>query len=130
MHDLSARRDIRLVEGTIGATFIVVGVGVNLQPAAYPPELALRVTSIEAETSRPSDRALILAEILAAFGERYADLCAGRFDAILSAWRQLAASMPNAHVEWDSPAGVVRGRALDVDPRHPFTAPAVTPRPP
>jgi BirA family biotin operon repressor/biotin-[acetyl-CoA-carboxylase] ligase len=89
--------------------------GVNLQPAAYPPQLALRVTSIEAETSRPSDRAVILAEILAALGERYADLCAGNFDVILGAWRQLAASMPNAHVEWDSPAGVVRGRALDID---------------
>lgn len=97
--------------------FIVVGFGVNLQPAAYPPELAPRVTSIEAETTRPADRALLFAEILAALGERYADLRAGRFDAILSAWRRLALSLPGAHVEWDSPAGVVRGRAQDID-RH------------
>jgi BirA family biotin operon repressor/biotin-[acetyl-CoA-carboxylase] ligase len=97
--------------------FVVVGFGVNLHPAAYPPELASRVTSIEAETSRPADRALMLAEILAAFGERYADLRAGRFDAILSAWRRLALSLPGAQVEWDSPAGVVRGRAQDID-RH------------
>ena len=97
--------------------FIVVGFGVNLQPAAYPPELASRVTSIEAETMRPADRALMLAEILAAIGERYADLRAGRFDAILSAWRRLASSLPGAQVEWDSPAGVVRGRAEDID-RH------------
>ena len=76
--------------------FIVIGFGVNLQPAAYPPELASRVTSIEAETARPADRALMLAEILAALGERYADLRAGRFDAILSAWRQLAPSLPGA----------------------------------
>ena len=95
--------------------FIVVGFGVNLQRAAYPASLASRVTSIEAETSQPPDRALILAEILAAFGERYDDLRAGRFDAILAAWRQLATSLPNAYVEWDSPAGVVRGRALDID---------------
>ena len=33
--------------------FIVVGFGVNLQPAAYPPQLASRVTSIEVETTRP-----------------------------------------------------------------------------
>ena len=59
----------------------------------------------------------MLAEILAAMGERYADLRAGRFDVILSAWRQLAPSLPGAHVEWDSPAGVVRGRAQDID-RH------------
>jgi BirA family biotin operon repressor/biotin-[acetyl-CoA-carboxylase] ligase len=95
--------------------FVVVGFGVNLQPAAYPPELASRATSIEAETSRPADRALVLAEILAAMGDRYADLRVGRFDAILSAWRHLAASLPGAHVEWDSPSGVVRGRAQDID---------------
>ena len=97
--------------------FIVVGFGVNLQPAAYPPEFASRATSIEAETNRPSDRALVLAEIIAAMGERFADLRAGRFDAILSAWRQLASSLPGAHVEWDSPEGRVRGRAEGID-RH------------
>lgn len=97
--------------------FVVVGFGVNLQPAAYPPQLASRVTSIEAETTRPADGALMLAEILAALGERYGDLRAGRFDVILSAWRRLALSLPGARVEWDSPAGVVRGRAEDVD-RH------------
>jgi biotin-(acetyl-CoA carboxylase) ligase len=59
---------------------------------------------------------VLLAEILAAMGERYADLRAGRFDAILSAWRQLA-SLSGAFVEWDTPAGVVRGRAEDID-RH------------
>jgi BirA family biotin operon repressor/biotin-[acetyl-CoA-carboxylase] ligase len=95
--------------------FVVIGVGVNLQVAAYPPELASRATSIEAETSRPPDRALILAEMLAAMNERYADLRAGRFDAILSAWRRRAVSLPGAHVEWDSPNGIVRGRAQDVD---------------
>ena len=97
--------------------FVVVGFGVNLQPAAYPPELAPRVTSIEAETFRPADRAVLVAEILAAMSERCADLRAGRFDAILSAWRRLAPSLPGARVEWESPAGVVRGRAEDID-RH------------
>jgi BirA family biotin operon repressor/biotin-[acetyl-CoA-carboxylase] ligase len=107
-----------LAEATVQAgtvQFIVVGFGVNLQPAAYPPQLASRVTSIEVETTRPADRALMLAEILAALGERYADLRAGRFDAILSAWRRFASSLPGARVEWDSPAGVVRGFAQDID---------------
>ena len=95
--------------------FVVVGFGINLQETAYPPELSSRVTSIEAETTRPPDRSLILSEILAAFNERYGDLRAGRFDAILSAWRRLAVSLPGAIVEWDTPAGVVRGRAQDID---------------
>jgi BirA family biotin operon repressor/biotin-[acetyl-CoA-carboxylase] ligase len=97
--------------------FIVVGFGVNLHRASYPVELASRVTSIEAETNRAADRALVLAEIVAATGERYGDLRARRFDVILSAWRRLASSLPGAHVEWDSPAGVLRGRAEDID-RH------------
>jgi BirA family biotin operon repressor/biotin-[acetyl-CoA-carboxylase] ligase len=97
--------------------FIIIGFGVNLRTAAYPPDLASRVTSIEVETTTPAERALMLAEILAALGERYADLRAGRFDAILGAWRQLAPSLQGALVEWDSPAGVVRGFAQDID-RH------------
>jgi BirA family biotin operon repressor/biotin-[acetyl-CoA-carboxylase] ligase len=107
-----------LAESAVQGTafhFVVIGIGLNLCPAAYPPELAPRVTSIEAETSRAPDRAVMLAEMLAALGERYADLRAGRFDAILSAWRRLASSLPDARVEWDTPTGVVRGRAQDID---------------
>ena len=37
---------------------IVLGFGVNLRSAAYPPELTARTTSIEAETNRPADRAI------------------------------------------------------------------------
>jgi BirA family biotin operon repressor/biotin-[acetyl-CoA-carboxylase] ligase len=95
--------------------FVVLGFGVNLQPAAYPPELGSRVTSIEAETSQPVDRARVLAEILAAISARYGDLREGRFDAILTAWRRLAVALPGARVEWDSAAGIVRGRAEGID---------------
>ena len=95
--------------------FIVLGFGVNMQPSAYPRELARRVTSIEAETMRHADHAVMLAEILASIAERYRDLRAGRFDAILSAWRQLAPSLPGTPVEWDIRDGVVRGRAEDID---------------
>ena len=88
--------------------FIVLGFGVNLQAVTYPADLSARATSIEAESGRPPDRSLILAEILASVAERYADLRAARFDAILSAWRRLAPSLPSASIEWDSPG---RGRS-------------------
>jgi BirA family biotin operon repressor/biotin-[acetyl-CoA-carboxylase] ligase len=94
---------------------VVLGFGLNLRPAVYPNELAPRVTSIEAETNRPADRALLLAEILAALGERYRDLQSRRDDAILASWRRLAPSLPGARVEWDSPRGALRGRAHDID---------------
>jgi BirA family biotin operon repressor/biotin-[acetyl-CoA-carboxylase] ligase len=93
----------------------IVGFGVNLQPAAYPVELAPRVTSIEAETSRPADRGLLLAEILARLNDRCDDLRAGRFDAILGAWRRLAPSLRESPVEWETSAGTRRGRAEDID---------------
>jgi BirA family biotin operon repressor/biotin-[acetyl-CoA-carboxylase] ligase len=97
--------------------FIVVGLGINLRTAAYPVELASHVTSIEAETSRPADAALLFAQTLAVLSERYAELLAGRFDVILSAWRRLAPSLPSSMVEWDAPGGIVRGRAEDIDER-------------
>ena len=95
--------------------FIILGFGVNLQPAAYPADLASRATSIEAESGRPADRAMILGEILASVAERYGALRAGRFDAILSAWRRLAPSLSSARVEWDSPDGVRRGLVDGID---------------
>jgi BirA family biotin operon repressor/biotin-[acetyl-CoA-carboxylase] ligase len=95
--------------------YVILGFGVNLQQAAFPPELANRATSIEAETNGPVDRAQMLVEILMAFSARYADLQAGRFDVILSAWRAFAPSLRSSWVEWDSPTGVMRGRAEDID---------------
>jgi BirA family biotin operon repressor/biotin-[acetyl-CoA-carboxylase] ligase len=95
--------------------FIVLGFGVNLRPAGYPPDIADRATSIEAEIDRPADRALIIGEILAALAARYADLQEQRFDAILSAWRRKAPSLRDALVEWESHRGVQRGRAQDID---------------
>jgi BirA family biotin operon repressor/biotin-[acetyl-CoA-carboxylase] ligase len=95
--------------------FMILGVGVNLQQAAFPVELAARATSIEAETGRPADRAQVLGEVLASLAEGYADVVAGRFDAILSAWRRLASPMWSSVIEWDTPSGVLRGQVEDID---------------
>jgi BirA family biotin operon repressor/biotin-[acetyl-CoA-carboxylase] ligase len=94
---------------------VILGVGINLRAVAYPMDLADRVTSLEAETGNRVDRAQAFAEVIAALAGRYRDLQAGRFDAILSAWRVLASSLREAPVEWDSPNGTLRGQAEDVD---------------
>ena len=98
-----------------GIRFIILGFGVNLRPAAYPPELAGMVTSIEAEIDRQADRAAIFSEILAALWARYDDLQQRKFDAILSAWRRRAFSVQGSLVEWDAKDGVRRGRAEGID---------------
>jgi BirA family biotin operon repressor/biotin-[acetyl-CoA-carboxylase] ligase len=94
---------------------VVLGIGINVRATSYPPELAATATSIETELGRPIDRALVLVETLGALAARYEDLRAGRVDAILTAWRALARSLPGAAIEWDGPAGIVRGYALDID---------------
>jgi BirA family biotin operon repressor/biotin-[acetyl-CoA-carboxylase] ligase len=99
--------------GTVQA--VVLGYGINVAPAAYPPELASRVTSLETELGRSIDRARLCAESLAALAARYRDLLAGRFDAILDAWRSRAFGHRGARVEWDTPQGIRWGITEDID---------------
>jgi len=102
-----------LAEGVADA--VVLGYGINVGRAAYPPELSERVTSIETELGRPADRARVLAETLAALSMRHGDLLAGRFDAILDAWRARAPGCQGARVSWTTPAGVQTGVTAGID---------------
>ena len=105
--------------GTTGSKLdhTVVGFGINLMPAAYPPEVAARATSVETELGRPVDRGLVLAGCLAALAERYADLRDGRSGAIIASWKTHGAPLFGRAVEWDAPGGVRTGRAEDLDDR-------------
>jgi len=94
---------------------VVVGFGINVMPAAYPPALASRVTSLESELGRSVDRAAVCAESLATLATRYDDLLEGRYDAILDAWRSRAFGSRGARVEWDTPSGVRTGITEGVD---------------
>ena len=94
---------------------VVVGFGINVRLTSYPQTLTSVATSLEAELGRPIDRAPVLVESLAALAARYEELRGNRFDAILSAWRALAPSLRGAPIEWESPQGIVRGQAIDLD---------------
>ena len=85
-----ARRKLAgiLAEG-IGDS-VVLGYGINISTASFPPDLGDRATSLETELGRVVDRPRVFAETLAALASRYGDLLAGRFDAILDAWRARA----------------------------------------
>jgi BirA family transcriptional regulator, biotin operon repressor / biotin---[acetyl-CoA-carboxylase] ligase len=96
---------------------VVLGYGINIGPMAYPPELRDRATSLETELGREIDRGVVAAETLAALAARYADLVAGRFDAILDAWRRRAPSHRGARVVWDTPAGPQSGITDGIDDR-------------
>lgn len=104
-----------LSPGAGGVQAVVLGYGINVMSAAYPPELATIATSLEDELGRGVDRAALCAESLAAVAARYADLLAGRYDAILDAWRSRAFGSRGARVEWDTPAGVRSGLTEGID---------------
>jgi BirA family transcriptional regulator, biotin operon repressor / biotin---[acetyl-CoA-carboxylase] ligase len=84
---------------------VIVGVGVNVQPAAYPPDVEARATSIEGELGRPIDRGLLLSEILMALCDRLAQ----RPGDILQAWRAASPNAMGTRVEWDGKHGTTAG---------------------
>ncbi len=102
-----------LAEGAAG--HVVLGIGINVQPAAYPADVAARATSIEAELSRPVDRGLVLAECLAALAARYRELQEGRGRRVVDAWRSRAASTLGRRVEWESAGTRQVGVAENID---------------
>lgn len=98
-----------------GSTSVVLGCGINVRSSIYPPEIAMRATSIEAELGRSIDRGVVFAECLVSLASRYADMTAGRFPAVLDAWRAHVALTFGRTVEWDGGGAVRRGVAERVD---------------
>jgi BirA family biotin operon repressor/biotin-[acetyl-CoA-carboxylase] ligase len=98
-----------------GLQYVILGIGINLAPAAYPPELSDRATSIEVELGRPIDGAAVLAETLAVFAERFRELARGNSTGVLNRWRELAPSSRGVIVEWDAMSGPVTGTSAGID---------------
>jgi BirA family biotin operon repressor/biotin-[acetyl-CoA-carboxylase] ligase len=101
--------------GADGLQYVILGLGINLRSAAYPPELADRATSIETELGRPADAAAVLAETLAAFRSLFERIASGDREHVLARWRDLAPSSRGAIVEWTTPAGDLRGTSAGID---------------
>jgi BirA family transcriptional regulator, biotin operon repressor / biotin---[acetyl-CoA-carboxylase] ligase len=112
---LVARRKLAGILAEAVGDAVVLGYGINVGPAAYPPELRDRATSLETELGRPIDRAVVAVETLAALASRYDDLVSGRFDAILDAWRRRSPTHRGARVVWDTPAGPQSGITDGID---------------
>ena len=91
---------------------VIIGVGLNVQPAAYPPEVSRRATSLEGELGRPVDRDALLSAVLAGLQDRLARLEQSPGD-ILQAWRAASPSANGTRVEWDDRNGVTAGIADD-----------------
>lgn len=103
---LAADRRWRKVAGILaeasatadGIQHVVVGFGINVGAATFPPDLVTSATSLETEAGRPLDRGTVLVETLAAFWNRYTDLEDGREATVLERWRELSPSASGGRV--------------------------------
>jgi BirA family transcriptional regulator, biotin operon repressor / biotin---[acetyl-CoA-carboxylase] ligase len=95
--------------------YVILGFGVNVRPVTYPPDVASRATSIEAELGRPIDRGLLLARALEGMSACREALRRGEIGGVLDRWRRLSPGAAGARVEWRAPGGTVTGRTAGLD---------------
>jgi len=102
--------------GPEGVERVVLGVGINLRSAAYPPEIADRASAIEVELGRSVDVGLVLAQVLARLNGVLEELTSAGPPTLFQRWLELAPSANGAAIEWDAGAprrGVTAGLAED-----------------
>lgn len=98
-----------------GLRHIVLGLGINVLAAAYPPEIADRATSIQSELGRPVERGEVFAESIACLAGRLRDVSAGRFAQVLDAWRELSPSSHGTRVQVPAAGGWIEAVTAGLD---------------
>jgi BirA family biotin operon repressor/biotin-[acetyl-CoA-carboxylase] ligase len=94
---------------------MVVGIGINLRSAAYPPEVAGMATSIETELGRPIDRAPLVVALLARLRGVISTLRGDGTRPVGDRWRQLGrAGLGGAAIRWKDGDRDVHGVARDI----------------
>lgn len=97
------------------AQIVILGLGLNVSPAAHPDDVLTRATSLEAELGRPIDGETLLDAVLSEVPSAYERLRRGDAEGILTEWRSASPSAVGSRVEWDGPAGVLRGVTAGLD---------------
>jgi BirA family biotin operon repressor/biotin-[acetyl-CoA-carboxylase] ligase len=105
-----------LTEGAVAGgdvQHVVVGIGVNLMPTAYPPDVV--ATSILSETSRPASAADVFAACRAALARDYAAWARGGWAGLLDRWRQRSPSSRGFRVTWSEGGRRLEGHTAGLD---------------
>ena len=96
---------------------VVVGLGLNVNGTAFPPELADRATSLRLAAGHAFERADVLAAVLGALEPLYEDFVARGPVAATAAWQEFAALGERCRVATPgAPGSPIEGVALGVDP--------------
>ncbi len=95
--------------------YAILGFGLNLRSAAYPPEIRDRAGSLEEELGRAVNPASVLVSTLAGLARRYRELIDGFAERVLARWQELSPRSRGTAVEWQAPDGLRRGVAAGID---------------
>ena len=95
--------------GPDGVQHVVLGIGINVGRASFPPELSDRAGSIETELGRSVDAGVVLAQVLAALNRVLSEVGHAGPPTLFTRWLELAPSAAGERIEWDGPHGVLRG---------------------
>jgi BirA family biotin operon repressor/biotin-[acetyl-CoA-carboxylase] ligase len=79
---------------------VVIGVGVNVAPGAYPSEVAVRATNLEREAGRTVARFSVFAAVLEHLADALRTLEAGNAGDILRRWRDGSPLAVGSTVRW------------------------------
>jgi biotin-(acetyl-CoA carboxylase) ligase len=108
-----------LAEGAVAGarlSAVVVGIGVNLRPSAYPPEVAARAVALETLAGRAIDGDGLLVALLVALRRRRDALRdAADAAALLEAWRAWSPSAVGARIRWQQQGQACEGVTNGID---------------
>jgi BirA family biotin operon repressor/biotin-[acetyl-CoA-carboxylase] ligase len=94
-----------------GLQHVLLGIGINVNQTAFPPELADRATSLRLLAAAPQERAAVLASLLDALGRWYDAYLRDGLGPVREAWRAASATLGERLAMPDGRAGV----AVDLD---------------
>lgn len=95
--------------------YAILGFGLNLRRAAYPPDVRDRAGSLEEELGRAVNAPDVLVSVLAGLARRYTETIHGAADRVLARWQELAPRARGTAVEWQAQDGPRRGIASGID---------------
>ena len=96
--------------------FVILGIGLNVNQAGFPPEIAAQATSLRLALGQPLERVALACAILERLEVRYDQLLAGEAAAVLGAWRALSVTLGHRVRVTPATGGpALVGEAADVD---------------